>query len=410
MANPVPNVLKDVAAGFLATIDAVASIVATECRREIASYAGIDAEDQAHSVETTVRDHGHVLVRALVEDRDLLPAELADLGALGTRRFERGLPLRDLVAGYRIGARIVLEAFLSQLHPHVSAQTASATVEDIMRRALRIVAQASDAIADAYLSAERAVTGVAVPGEIDLSWIGMEDDEDVIIHRLRNLGVMLSAPHVVAILAPDVQGEELSDTRTLAARIERALRFELEDLVIGRCPDGLAIVVGASTLTSDSSRQFVDALTAITDAGGSRCVAGLGFVAKGAEGIRESFAQASRIVHLLRSLATPQRTMSYVEAVPYFLLQASPKEARSLVRTVLGPLLADPEGPWLETLELYFSVGVAGGAARLNLHKQSFYDRIWRIEVLTGLKPKQHPLIYQLSLLALNLFENESEA
>lgn len=295
--------LERAAGRFSAALGEVASEVASACRAEIPSYATLDTSG-VEEVESAFAEHAHVLTKALVDRRSLSTDELGGLSGLGHRRFEQGLPLHDLVAGYQVGMRVALEYFLIHLKAIPSDPTENAiTATEVTRHTLKITAQATAAIARAYLGAQSQAGRPPPDAGSDLSWLGSDQEPDRIDACLRNLGFTPTVAHIVCLLTVDEpETEDTDPILAIRSQLEVALRFEACGLLFGRANGCLVLVAG---MPADGARAawLTESLASLVTPEGPGVKAAIGEVSLGLEGIQRSYRQALQVMELLEGAA-----------------------------------------------------------------------------------------------------------
>lgn len=407
MRPPPPSLLELAADRFTGALGKVASDVATACTAEIPSYGDLEATGVVQEVEVAFREHAHVLTRAIVDRRLLSREELAGLCGLGRRRFAQGLPLHDLVAGYQVGTRVALDHFLAHLKatPCDPAEHAL-TANEVTRHTLQIAAQATGAISRAYLAAQDEAGGLPPAPGLDLGWLASNHDSDRLTVCLKHLGFTAAASNIVCLIAvKEPQDGDIDPFRPLASQLEVALRLNTRGLLFGRADRRLVVVIGIPLDGRGTSHWLMEALASLSSPDGPFFTTAIGEIGESVEGIQRSYRQALQVMELLENASDIGPVMTYAEALPYLLLVRSPDESHALIDSVLAPLLGDPNADRLvETLDVYFGSGTSTKAAeRLRIHRQSLYERLWRIQDLTSLsfEDSGDRLRFQLALKAL---------
>lgn len=393
---------------FIAELDAVATEVADACRRELPAYSQTGLVDAANEVRLAFREHATFFMRAILHDRLLSANELRDLAALGRRRSVQGIPLHDLVAGYQIGLWVSLQHLFRALQSlGLEPAEHAAIVDETTRHALRISAQASGAIAHAYLNAQR--VGERAPSDDhhpDVSWLERDLDERVASRRLASHGFAVAPFHVVCLVAPVEVDDRDAVFAAVAAQLSLALGASRRSLIVGRLGNEVAILIGFDAANAQAAEVIRDGITTqFAIEGGRHRVA----VSNPKPRVTRAYYQARRVMTLLHDAPQLGAAMTYDDAMPYLVLSLARSDASEGIEDVLGPVLADPNGALLlETLEAYFACGgrSVATAAALHVHRQTLYERLERIQALTGrtLEKADERLRYQMALKALELF------
>lgn len=300
---------------------------------------------------------------------------------LGRRRAEHGLPLDSLMRSYRLGAQVTWNGFLAVVGDRdprrlpALLHSASHVWHAIDRQAL--------AAAEAYRRWESELLGRSAGRAhtvLDALLDGRVEDPELVETAAESLGLPVAGRYAVVAIRPArphtvPRPERIGGFRLLwrqpggtdVALVVMGDR-ELDDLVAALRP-ALAGVIGVSPV--------VDGLAAI---GTARRMSELA--------LRTCAGEGAEVARLDRRL-------------PAALLVCQPELAGHLENGVLGPVLASPDRDvLLATLEAWLRCdGSAAKAAReLYCHRNTVFNRVRRIERLTG-RSLSRPLdLVELSL------------
>lgn len=399
----------------MAQLDVVATEVAEACRQEIPGYGQLEIGQSSNEVRQAFREHAEVFIRGILEQRSLSAEELSQLAALGRRRFEQGLALHDLVAGYQIGVWLSLRHLVRALDSLALEPTEHALlVDETTRQALRIAWQASGAITRAHMNAQRSSDDAGLATYPDLAWLEDDIEDAIIERRLAAFGFALAPFHIACLIAPIDERDEDGNAYDIGAPLAVSLGPSKRNLLVGRIRNDVAILIGLDAADVRAAMIIRDGITTQFDLEGQQHRVVISKPKRGAAGIPRAFRQASRVMTLLREAPQLGSAMTFEEAMPFLVLRDAQSAAWETVEEVLGNVLADTNGPLLlETLEAYFACGCrsVAAAAALHVHRQTLYERLERIQALTGLNLEDGDarLRCQMALKAIELFSDPAQ-
>lgn len=113
----------------------------------IPAYARMPDDMMSGQIFDIVKHNLELFVQCLLDDREHNDAELAVLRASATQRGREGLPLQDMLHGYRLGARV---AWLSLIDT-ANSDAEHRALLDVAGRIMKYVDGVSTAVAQAYL-------------------------------------------------------------------------------------------------------------------------------------------------------------------------------------------------------------------------------------------------------------------
>jgi hypothetical protein len=299
----------------------------------------------------------------------------ASARATGQRRAEQGLPLVNLLHAYRLGGQVIwsglVEECLAREPPPIRELMEGATL------VWSVVDALSGEIADAYRAAE---TEMAARRRSHRQTVlrslltGMMTDVDDIAAAARTLDAG-DGPFIVAVA--DMHADASSIVRALTAALAAAgCRSEW---VAHQDRQVALIMVGRHNDVREVQPRLEAA--ARTQIGLSPPVASLSQV-HAAHGQAE-LALRSIPAGRIGVAALDDRLISA-------LLAASPELARRLARRTLGAVLefdAPERDMLLRTLRVYLETGgpMAAAAQRMSCHPNTVFNRLRRVQELTGL-------------------------
>jgi hypothetical protein len=307
--------------------------------------------------------------------------------ATGRRRAEQGLPLENLLHAYRLGGRVIWEALLEE-----GRRRPRPPLDDLMEGAVLVwdvIDLFSGEIADSYRQTEAELVSRDETTRLTLLHsllTGMVTDADLAL-AAESLDLPGTGPYLVAVADPngDASSPHRAPATALATQRIRSEWLTRNDRMVG--------LVALRGVSPDRVRECL-AASGRRRIGLSPPVNVLGQVAG-----------AFRQAELALKSIPPNRfeVASLDERLTDALLVASPELARRLARHVLGMILElDPRdrGLLLGTLRAYIAAhGSVGAAARrLSCHRNTVFNRIGRIEGLTGLSPADPSAMAQLTL------------
>ncbi|WP_203897393.1 PucR family transcriptional regulator [Virgisporangium aliadipatigenens] len=206
-------------------------------------------------------------------------------------------------------------------------------------------------------------------------------DPGRLAERAGRFGLVLTAPHVVAV----VRGEQpFGDTDERTRRAAELARSRLGSALVAT-KEGLLVCVvpsGDDAAVADRMREAMG-----HDRPGT---VGVGRPYPGPGGVARSYDDARTALDLARRLGLPAGQVLGADLLVYQVLGRDRAAMVDLVATVLEPLRGARGGaqPLLDTLTAYFTAGSAAAAARaLHLSVRAFTYRLARVQQLTGYDP-----------------------
>ncbi|SHN74234.1 PucR family transcriptional regulator [Cryptosporangium aurantiacum] len=322
--------------------------------------------------------------------------ELADGGAggrlsleeTGRRRAQEGAPMEWLLHGYRLCARAIWQALVSE---------ATRSGDDGVRRLLAEAVVVWDAldrvstvVAAAYREEQtRLQRTTRLRRETVLSGLleRRPPTPSAVAEASDVLGIPARGPRLVVTATACTPSD---DGRNPEAAL-RAAGFPSVWVTHGARESGLVAL--------DHPDDVEGAVAALVD-----CVPGQASVSPVIDGF-DDVATAHRLTVLtLRTLPTGHRGVVLVtDRLPHALVAAAPDVAEVLVRHTLGGLSALRPSEWdayVETLEALVECdgSVSAAARRLGCHRNTVQKRLHRIEALTGRRLTSLRAMVELSL------------
>ncbi len=330
-------------------------------------------------------------------------AALARCARLGERAGEDGVPLRDLVDLYLSAA---WRAW--RLLPPVADGDAD-RVRDVGEAVLRAVDDAVAAVGDGYLAGRRAVVRREESSRrefLDDLFAGTGETASLAA-RAESLGMDLSGPHAVALVAGDRVFREGTALVTAAARALAGSAGPAAPDPVVTTREGMLVAVLPAGPTADPD-AMVAALVAALDRAlapdpGRRV--GVGGVHPDATGVSWSFTEARDAVDLAARLGLPERTVHSRDLLVYKVLLRDSAAMTDLMTAVLAPLSRARGGgdALLATVHAHAAAGgnTTATARALHLSVRAVSYRLDRIRDLTGYDPAVPAHAYVLTTAAL---------
>jgi sugar diacid utilization regulator len=237
-------------------------------------------------------------------------------------------------------------------------------------------------------------------------------DEPSLERRARHIGVDLTVPRVVCLVAPDDPEGEAPAVADVVAALgdagEPALTAAVDDGVVAL----LDVAAGSSAL--DAMARLRDRVEAALPRVGDGLVVALSTRCAGPADYPRAHREAREVLRVLRTFGAHRAApvLSADDLGPCrLLLSASQRaDADRFARDALGALLDGDEGirDLLVTLRAFFDAGrsVRRSALALDVHENTIRYRLTRIEELTGLavgSDSDDQLSAHLALLVLRL-------
>lgn len=346
-------------------LDEIARRVVNDHLITIPGYARLPEGLLAGLVTPIVRHNLDLFVACLREDRGPNDQELALLRESATQRGREGIPLQDMLHGYRLGARVAWRTLIDSA-PDGGEH---AVLLDIADRVMDYIDEVSTAVTQAYLDerdqlvseqerlARALLDGLAEPAT----------PADVLLRLMEMAGVRLGE-QVRPFALTLVDGTARDHARiALALRSRGILALTEGDRVCG--------------VTTDATTALpLDTTGAALSLGPP--------IAR--DGLAEALELARLKVELARR-AGRAGVLQDSDLLAELLLAGSPERAEAIRVRVLTPLEEYAErrsSDLLETLSAFIECGQDRRmtAKRLSVHANTLDYRLQRIEQLTGLR------------------------
>jgi len=372
------TVMRTVAARLLEQVPQLADRLLTELRSTENAYRRIPEAEHRRDLEQGFRAGIGAVMQAWPERRDLSHAM-----EVGARRAEQGVPLDSLLRGYRLATQITWEAMVDV----VTAEYPEAAAA-LLRGAGRLwhgVDRQAVVAADAYRRRESELRSRRAERAQALLDALLEGRADTAV--VRDAAAALQVPQfgrylVVATRADGCARPELSRRPAEAAGLRLLWRTR---------PDCELVVVALADRDPDK------ALAALRPA-----LPGRAGVSPVVEGLPE-LSEARRYAVLALRTCREGEVVHLDERLPAVLSVTQPDLAERLVNAVLRPILElDPHDrdTLLATLSCWLECegSVARTAATLYCHRNTVFNRLRRIETLTGRSPDRPRQVMELTL------------
>ena len=399
-----------IVSSFLERLDEVVERSVEAISQAVPSYARA-GDAHMDDVRESVRENVLTLSTALSHHRAVTSEELASIERVGARRAEAGIPLQDLLRAYRTVVRTCWDVLSEECRASPKGALEASLV--LAEAVLRYTDQVSTTVADAYLSAQRAIVreqeGARREFLADVLY-GVEAQPEDILRRAHTFGYDLSQDYMALV----GRGPEQDSRREamVAAAVARLYGPSSADpIVLQKAEHTIALVpVAGESDPAAMPEKLVAELT-----GDWRF--GVGGPEPGLEGIRRAYIEAREALEIGMGLELSGLVYRFDDLLLYHFLRSEPALLDRFVGTTLGPLIEYDErrkGELIQTLEAYFkadgSVKLTGAALFAHPHTISY--RLKQVERLTGwsLQSSEDKLRLQLALRAHRLAHSRREA
>ncbi|MGI8519275.1 MAG: PucR family transcriptional regulator [Actinomycetota bacterium] len=399
-----------IVSSFLERLDEVVERSVEAISQAVPSYARA-GDAHMDDVRESVRENVLTLSTTLSHQRAVTSEELASIERVGARRAEAGIPLQDLLRAYRTVVRTCWDVLSDECRASPKGVLEASLV--LAEAVLRYTDQVSTTVADAYLSAQRAIVreqeGARREFLADVLY-GVEAQPEDILRRAHTFGYDLSQDYMALV----GRGPEQDSRREamVAGAVARLYGPSSADpIVLQKAEHTIALVpVAGESDPAAMPEKLVAELT-----GDWRF--GVGGPEPGLEGIRRAYIEAREALEIGMGLELSGLVYRFDDLLLYHFLRSEPALLDRFVRTTLGPLIEYDErrkGELIQTLEAYFkadgSVKLTGAALFAHPHTISY--RLKQVERLTGwsLQSSEDKLRLQLALRAHRLAHSRREA
>ncbi|MDX6739656.1 helix-turn-helix domain-containing protein [Actinocorallia sp. A-T 12471] len=369
------DLMRRVAVRMMDGVPDMAGKLLTALRADEDAYRVLPEAELRRDME---RSFGAGIAAAYQERAQRRDVEIA--AATAARRAEQGVPLESLLRGYRLATQITWDAMVDLIAREYpgSAGTilhlAGRIWQDVDRQAIAAVTGYRRREAElSRRSAERAEALLE-------ALLEGRADTDVVREAAGALGVPQFGAYLVVACRPEATSPSCPPARLGGLRVLRRPRTDGDILVVW--------LNGADP---------ADALAALTpELPGP---AGVSPLIEGLLGLSEG----RRLAMTALSTCRETEIVRLDDRLPAALAVSRPDLAARLVGTVLGPVLAlDPpeRDTLLRTLDCLLDRdgSVTRTAAALYCHRNTVFNRLRRIEALTGRSPDRPRDAVELSL------------
>jgi sugar diacid utilization regulator len=396
---------------FLERLDEVVDRSMEAISRAVPSYARA-GDAYMDDVREAVRGNVLTLSTILAHQRVISSEELASIERVGGRRAEAGIPLQDVLRAYRTVFRTCWDVLSEECRSSPAGALEASLV--LAEAVLRYTDQVSTAVADAYLSAQRAIVreqeGARREFLADVLY-GVDAQPEDILRRAHTFGYDLSQDYM-ALVGRGPDDDVMRKEAMVAAAVASLYGPSSADpIVLQKAEHTIALVpVAGESDPAAMPEKLVAELT-----GDWRF--GVGGPEPGLEGIRRAYIEAREALEIGMGLELSGLVYRFDDLLLYHFLRTEPALLDRFVDTTLGPLIDYDErrkGELIKTLEAYFnadgSVKLTGTALFAHPHTISY--RLKQVERLTGwsLQSSEDKLRMQLALRAHRLAHSRREA
>ncbi|MEO3782719.1 helix-turn-helix domain-containing protein [Actinocorallia sp. B10E7] len=370
-------VMRRVASRLLERVPELAGRLLAELRSTEDAYRRVPEHEHRRDLERGFRTGISAMLQPWSERRDLAVAT-----ETAAKRAEQGVPLDSLLRGYRLATQITWEAMVDVLMAdHPGEATA------LLRGAERIwqgVDRQAVVAADSYRRRENELRSRNTERAQALLDALLEGRADTTV--VRDAAAALEVPqfgrYLVVAIRPEPSRPKEADRPAEAGGLRLLWRAR---------PDCDLVVVWLADRDPEEALRAVEPLLA----GG----AGVSPVAEGLPELCEARRHAMVALRTCRGA----ETVHLDDRLPAALAASQPDLAERLVEVVLRPIL-DLDPPERETLLITLTRwldcdgSVARTAAALYCHRNTVFNRIRRIETLTGRSPDRPREVLELAL------------
>lgn len=399
-----------IVSSFLERLDEVVELSVEAISQAVPSYARA-GDAYMEDVREAVRENVLTLSTTLSHQRAVTSEELASIERVGARRAEAGIPLQDLLRAYRTVVRTCWDVLSEECRSSPGGALEASLV--LAEAVLRYTDQVSTTVADAYLSAQRAIVrdqeGARREFLADVLY-GVEAQPEDILRRAHTFGYDLSEDYMALVgRGPEQDSRKEAMVAGAVARLYGP--SSADPIVLQKAEHTIALVpVSGESDPAAMPEKLVAELT-----GDWRF--GVGGPEPGLEGIRRAYIEAREALEIGMGLELSGLVYRFDDLLLYHFLRSEPALLDRFVETTLGPLIEYDErrkGELITTLEAYFnadgSVKLTGTALFAHPHTISY--RLKQVERLTGwsLRSSEDKLRLQLALRAHRLAHSRREA
>ncbi len=338
--------------------------------------------EEPRSVEWAVRGLAQLFDTVLTvagTSGDLAESDREQFVETGVAAFNAGLSLSGLIDSYLGGAGEVWE--------HVFADADPLHTVELGRSLRRVSERAVSSLAEGFEAAQR----ISIRAEESLRRTFLDDllDHHPDPVRLGDLAKQLDFPPFAEVIVAVASGErEVNDGGAIHRRVMTDLqsRAPTRHLVI-TAKDGRIVVIAVDTTVSELGSLLSGAVHAVSDVAWQ---IGIGQPVVALEGVGTSYRQAIEAMRLGRIFALDGPS-DFGRMFAERLFGADPEVSRTMVSTVLGPLIERPKSELLETLMSFIDHGgnMAVVARDLNIGSRTVAYRLGRIHDLTGYSARE---------------------
>jgi len=357
---------------------------------EVAEYRAMTGPEPRQRALATVREVLGCTLRLLAEERVLDQEERGRLREIGGARAERGVLLESVHAAVRSGMERSWRELLAETAGLPLSADGQMAVGRLALDVFRAVGEITVLLDAGYLErrsqrlqrrerAQAEVIGEVLRGDFS--------DEEEVIARATEVGLDLSRPVGLLLVAAPARADEDLVPRSAAAAIARRVAGAIEAgaesdpahvrlLLPGQDPQTWPATLDLIAQVAAEERVLVLAQPPVD----------------GPLGLKQAYQRAVARLPLARRVFIRRLVVPVSDLDVYSLLQGAPAdERREFMREVLGDVLDLPSAQavaLVETLGALFDSGGRLGAAatRLNLHVNTVKQRVRRLETLTGLR------------------------
>ena len=378
--------LERIVAMLAARREELAAQSLEEIRAAIPGYAVIDDPVMLADVTEHVAENHDALAASLLRGQPVTADDLAFIRPHAALRARRGLPVEDFLKAFRIGHRVIWDAFL-QLAEEDDAARAAALAS--VRLVMEFIDHASTHAAQAYLEAQQLLVAEGDRVRRDLL-------EDLLAGRELVPGPRLSAARtagldsdgrcLVVVAVPVSAVDDELAFRSAASALARAVGGPVRPLTVVR-QDEIVIV---RALGSHDARSLTEPINRARDEvadGGLELAIGVSTAFESTSGIPDAYRDACAAVESLGS-AGGVMALADLSAFDYLTLRADATAARLVPPAIQRFVEEDAAsgGALTATLLEYAASNLNAkiAAQRLFIHVNTAHHRLARIEEKTG--------------------------
>jgi PucR-like helix-turn-helix protein/diguanylate cyclase with GGDEF domain len=370
---------------LLAELDALTARGTEAIQRRIPAYADCDERFIA-DVRDQVRRHYGAQLAALLEDRELVPADIAFTRGAAMRRARRGFAVEDYINAFRVGMEVIWDEVSRRAAPTLAGREAALA---LARPLMHYANFAATHAGNAYVEYQQFVVADADRARRDLL-------EHLLAGRLPERGPLRATAHgyglrqdaraIVAVAVP-ADPESGDEVPTSASAVLARVRLgEQKTLVVARQSEIVAVPVMRAGRDAAAVCDALEAMQARLAEEGMPLAMGISTPADGVAELPRAYAEARAAL----AGVTDEGVAALPRLTPFaYLARSADATAHRLVDDRLRAFLQDDRGRGgvlTATVRAFAAadLNLRVTAEALQIHPNTAQYRINRIEERTG--------------------------